>query len=162
MAETSSSSFKITKRSAHSTLRMPLSRCGRRRGSSSVSGDSGLLNTLSKVQRTFLHDRHVSSKYDVLENLLSEHPGDGFISASRKLLLGVPCRICHARHVSLISTHRFQYENDNDIGVAVIDSFTHHILQFMEGINKTSHASMQDLVRVSALRLPRRALAHQL
>ena len=39
-----------------------------------------------------------------------------------------------------------QHENDNDIGVAVIDSFTHHVLQFMEGINKTSRASMQDLV----------------
>ncbi|TDL16144.1 hypothetical protein BD410DRAFT_902188 [Rickenella mellea] len=36
------------------------------------------------------------------------------------------------------------HENDNDIGVAVIDSYTHHVLQFMEGINKTSHASMQD------------------
>lgn len=40
----------------------------------------------------------------------------------------------------------YQHENDNDIGVAVIDSFTHHILQFMEGIDKTSQVSMQDLV----------------
>ena len=39
-----------------------------------------------------------------------------------------------------------QYENDNDIGVAVIDSFTHYVLEFMEGINKTSQLSMQDLV----------------
>ena len=43
-----------------------------------------------------------------------------------------------------------QYENDNDIGVAVIDSFTHHVLQFMESIDKTSHTSMQDLVRLYA------------
>lgn len=39
-----------------------------------------------------------------------------------------------------------QYENDNDIGVAVIDSFTHFVLAFMEGVNKTSRTSLQDLV----------------
>lgn len=39
-----------------------------------------------------------------------------------------------------------KHENDNDIGVAVIDSFTHYVLEFMEGINKTSQTSMQDLV----------------
>ena len=39
-----------------------------------------------------------------------------------------------------------QHENDYDIGVAVIDSFTHHILSIMEGIDKTSQTSMQDLV----------------
>ncbi|CCM04290.1 uncharacterized protein FIBRA_06461 [Fibroporia radiculosa] len=39
----------------------------------------------------------------------------------------------------------YSHENDYDIGVAVIDKFTHYILQFMEGINKTSQASMQDL-----------------
>ena len=33
------------------------------------------------------------------------------------------------------------------MGIAVIDSFTHYVLEFMEGINKTSQASMQDLVR---------------
>lgn len=42
-----------------------------------------------------------------------------------------------------------QHENDNDIGVAVIDAFTHYVLQFMEKINKTSQASMQELVRGS-------------
>ena len=41
----------------------------------------------------------------------------------------------------------YQYENDEEIGVAVIDSYTHHILEYLEGINKTSHASMKDLVR---------------
>lgn len=43
-----------------------------------------------------------------------------------------------------------QYENDNDIGVAVIDSFTHYVLEFMEGINKTSQLSMQDLVSMTS------------
>lgn len=43
-------------------------------------------------------------------------------------------------------SHRKQHENDNDIGVSVIDSFTHFVLEFMEGINKTSQVSMQDLV----------------
>ena len=37
--------------------------------------------------------------------------------------------------------------HDNDIGVAVIDAFTHYVLQFMEKINKTSQVSMQELVR---------------
>ena len=41
-----------------------------------------------------------------------------------------------------------QHINDNDIGVAVIDAFTHYVLQFMEKINKTSQVSMQELVRI--------------
>ena len=41
-----------------------------------------------------------------------------------------------------------QHINDNDIGVAVIDAFTHYVLQFMEKINKTSQISMQELVRI--------------
>ena len=40
-----------------------------------------------------------------------------------------------------------QHIHDNDIGVAVIDAFTHYVLQFMEKINKTSQVSMQELVR---------------
>jgi phosphatidylinositol glycan class K len=44
-------------------------------------------------------------------------------------------------------TNLTQFENDYDIGVAVIDSYTHFVLEFMEGINKTSRLSMQDLVR---------------
>ncbi len=31
--------------------------------------------------------------------------------------------------------------------MAVIDSYTHYILEFMEGINKTSQTTMEDLVR---------------
>jgi len=46
---------------------------------------------------------------------------------------------------SEIHENSYSHENDYDIGVAVIDKFTHYILQFMEGINKTSQASMQDL-----------------
>ncbi|GBE85948.1 GPI-anchor transamidase [Sparassis crispa] len=46
---------------------------------------------------------------------------------------------------SEIHENSYSHENDNDIGVAVIDSYTHHVLQFMEGINKTSQKSMQDL-----------------
>jgi len=46
---------------------------------------------------------------------------------------------------SELGENSYSHENDNEIGVAVIDSFTHHVLQFMEGINKTSQVSMQDL-----------------
>ncbi|EGO03628.1 hypothetical protein SERLA73DRAFT_175181 [Serpula lacrymans var. lacrymans S7.3] len=46
---------------------------------------------------------------------------------------------------SEIGENSYSYENDNDIGVAVIDSYTHYILQFMEGINKTSQTTMHDL-----------------
>ncbi|KAG1730844.1 peptidase C13 family-domain-containing protein [Suillus paluster] len=46
---------------------------------------------------------------------------------------------------SQIEENSYSYENDNDIGVSVIDSYTHYVLKFMEGINKTSHTSMQDL-----------------
>jgi phosphatidylinositol glycan class K len=33
-----------------------------------------------------------------------------------------------------------------DIGVSVIDAYTHYILQYLETLNKTSKATMQDLV----------------
>ncbi|KIP06368.1 hypothetical protein PHLGIDRAFT_72809 [Phlebiopsis gigantea 11061_1 CR5-6] len=46
---------------------------------------------------------------------------------------------------SELRENSYSYENDNDIGVAVIDSYTHHILNFMEGIDKTSQKSIQDL-----------------
>ncbi|KAG8902000.1 glycosylphosphatidylinositol anchor biosynthesis [Tulasnella sp. 403] len=39
----------------------------------------------------------------------------------------------------------YSHENDNDLGVAVIDSFTHHILSYFEGVNKTSRTTMDDL-----------------
>lgn len=40
-----------------------------------------------------------------------------------------------------------QYDNDADVGVAVIDRFTHLVLSYLEGINKTSQVTMQQLVR---------------
>ncbi|KAF5310600.1 hypothetical protein D9619_008248 [Psilocybe cf. subviscida] len=46
---------------------------------------------------------------------------------------------------SLLGESSYSHENDNDIGVAVIDAFTHYVLEFMEGINKTSTLTMQDL-----------------
>ncbi|KAJ3554968.1 hypothetical protein NP233_g12313 [Leucocoprinus birnbaumii] len=46
---------------------------------------------------------------------------------------------------SEVGENSYSYANDNDIGVAVIDAFTHYILEYMEGINKTSQMSMQDL-----------------
>lgn len=42
----------------------------------------------------------------------------------------------------------WQYENDDDVGVSVIDSYTHFVLEYLEGINKTSATSMKDLVSV--------------
>ncbi|PPQ77458.1 hypothetical protein CVT26_005844 [Gymnopilus dilepis] len=44
-----------------------------------------------------------------------------------------------------LDENSYSYANDNDIGVAVIDSFTHYVLEFMEKINKTSQTSMQEL-----------------
>ncbi|KAH7886969.1 peptidase C13 family-domain-containing protein [Phlebopus sp. FC_14] len=46
---------------------------------------------------------------------------------------------------SEIEENSYSHENDNDIGVSVIDSYTHFVLEFMEGINKTSQVSMEDL-----------------
>lgn len=46
---------------------------------------------------------------------------------------------------SRLGENSYSYENDNDIGVAVIDAYTHYVLEYMEGINKTSHMTMADL-----------------
>ncbi|KAH7926147.1 hypothetical protein BV22DRAFT_1033165 [Leucogyrophana mollusca] len=46
---------------------------------------------------------------------------------------------------SEIGENSYSHENDYDIGVSVIDSYTHYVLKLMEGINKTSQTSMQDL-----------------
>ncbi|KZT62510.1 hypothetical protein CALCODRAFT_522367 [Calocera cornea HHB12733] len=46
---------------------------------------------------------------------------------------------------SELKENSYSHHNDADIGVAVIDSFTHYILQYMEGENKTSKATMKDL-----------------
>jgi len=39
----------------------------------------------------------------------------------------------------------YSHHSDMDLGVAVIDRFTNHVLNFMEHINKTSPTTMQDL-----------------
>lgn len=44
------------------------------------------------------------------------------------------------------SSSILQHVNDAALGVSVIDKFTHHILQYMERVNKTSKATMADLV----------------
>ncbi|KAF9025176.1 hypothetical protein BDZ89DRAFT_954069, partial [Hymenopellis radicata] len=46
---------------------------------------------------------------------------------------------------SQVGENSYSYSNDNDLGVSIIDRYTHYILQFMEGINKTSHTTMEDL-----------------
>ncbi|KAF8875063.1 peptidase C13 family-domain-containing protein [Infundibulicybe gibba] len=39
----------------------------------------------------------------------------------------------------------YSHEHDYEIGVSVIDKYTHYMLEYMEGINKTSQKTMQDL-----------------
>ncbi|KAJ7665892.1 peptidase C13 family-domain-containing protein [Mycena polygramma] len=46
---------------------------------------------------------------------------------------------------SKLDQNSYSYENDADIGVSVIDRYTHYVLEFMERINKTSHESVADL-----------------
>jgi len=46
---------------------------------------------------------------------------------------------------SQLGENSYSHSNDNDIGVAVIDAFTHYVLEYMEGIDRTSHKTMQDL-----------------
>ena len=57
-------------------------------------------------------------------------------------------------------SHGKQHENDNDIGVSVIDSYTHFVLEYMEVINKTSQVSVQDLVRTLISALPCQIRSH--
>lgn len=46
----------------------------------------------------------------------------------------------------------YSHHSDMDIGVAVIDSYTHFVLHYLENINKTSKNTLQDLVRTFSLR----------
>jgi phosphatidylinositol glycan class K len=46
---------------------------------------------------------------------------------------------------SLLGENSYSYAADRDIGVAVIDSYTHHILEYLEGVNKTTQKTMKDL-----------------
>lgn len=52
---------------------------------------------------------------------------------------------------SQLGENSYSHHNDMDIGVAVIDSFTHYVLQYLEGIDKGSKATLQDFVRCHPL-----------
>jgi phosphatidylinositol glycan class K len=47
---------------------------------------------------------------------------------------------------SELGENSYSHHNDMEIGVAVIDSFTHYVLQYLEGIQRGSNATMQDFV----------------
>jgi phosphatidylinositol glycan class K len=47
---------------------------------------------------------------------------------------------------SKIGQNSLSHHSDQDIGVAVIDSYTHFVLNYLEGLNKTSKNTVQDLV----------------
>lgn len=53
-----------------------------------------------------------------------------------------------------------QHHNDHDIGTAVIDSYTHYILEYLETLGKTSKATLQDFV--STLHIPPDTTLHHL
>ncbi|KIM27984.1 hypothetical protein M408DRAFT_329657 [Serendipita vermifera MAFF 305830] len=46
---------------------------------------------------------------------------------------------------SKLGESSYSHDHDSDVGVAVIDRFTHLVLSHLEGINKTSQATMQQL-----------------
>jgi len=46
---------------------------------------------------------------------------------------------------SQLAENSYSYENDRDLGVSVIDTYTHYVLEYLEQINKTSQLTMQDL-----------------
>jgi len=46
---------------------------------------------------------------------------------------------------SRIHENSYSHENDEDVGVSVIDSYTHFVLEYLEGINKTSTTTIKDL-----------------
>lgn len=48
-----------------------------------------------------------------------------------------------------------KHHADNDVGVAVTDRYTHHLLTFLETINKTSTVTMQNLVSLAGPLDPR-------
>jgi len=46
---------------------------------------------------------------------------------------------------SQLAENSYSYENDRDLGISVIDTYTHYVLEYLEKINKTSQLTMQDL-----------------
>lgn len=82
-------------------------------------------------------------------------------SRTRSVPRPSPCLRAASRRADLSSLLPKQHHGDPDIGVHVIDKYTHHLLEYLEGVNKTSTATFADLVRVLPfffLRLIRRAL----
>ncbi|KAF9648376.1 hypothetical protein BDM02DRAFT_3168591 [Thelephora ganbajun] len=49
---------------------------------------------------------------------------------------------------SQLAENSYSYENDRDLGVSVIDTYTHYVLEYLEQINKTSQLTMQDLFNI--------------
>jgi phosphatidylinositol glycan class K len=47
---------------------------------------------------------------------------------------------------SALGENSYSHHNDMDIGVAVIDSFTHHVLQYLERVERGSNATMREFV----------------
>ena len=84
----------------------------------------------------------MSSKYYVFQTVFPAYPRRRIVKSRREFLFS---KLSHPLLIPPILTY-FQHVNDNDIGVAVIDAFTHYVLEFMEKINKTSQVSMQELV----------------
>ncbi|CAK9786821.1 unnamed protein product [Cutaneotrichosporon oleaginosum] len=48
---------------------------------------------------------------------------------------------------SALGENSLSHDNDYDVGVAIIDSYTHFVLGYLEGMNKTSQLNLQQLVR---------------
>ncbi|WWC91324.1 uncharacterized protein L201_006267 [Kwoniella dendrophila CBS 6074] len=49
---------------------------------------------------------------------------------------------------SELGENSYSHHNDMDIGVAVIDSFTHYILQYLETLSKTSTATLKEFFNI--------------
>lgn len=56
-----------------------------------------------------------------------------------------------SRRLNMATDTRCQHHNDPDIGVSVIDSFTHYILQYLEGLESDSQATLQEFVSQVAI-----------
>jgi hypothetical protein len=79
----------------------------------------------------------MSGQFDVFKVLLAKYYFDGFVHGRRELVLGKRSTRDQADE---------QHHNDHDIGVAIIDAYTHFILAYLETIIKTSKATLQDFV----------------
>lgn len=94
-----------------------------------------------QVQGDFLYGRHLSSQHPLLEILFP-----GYISYRQFWERGefVLCK-CRSSYYKGRVKICPQHHADSDLGVAVIDRYTHVVLNFLENINKTSSTTIQDL-----------------